>query len=77
MSMTNGSDPEDLAADMARLEAALERIDYLSGVVAQPPAPSAPSSAVVASEAHETVPPEVIHRLDSMIARLRAAIDEA
>ena len=71
MSMTNGSDPEDLAADMARLEAALERIDYLSGVVAQPSAPS------LAVEAQDKVSPEVIHRLDSVIARLRAAIDEA
>ena len=74
MSMTNGSDPENLAADMARLEAALERIDYLSGVV---PQPSPSSDTVVVSKAHEPVPLEVIHRLDSMIARLRAAIDEA
>lgn len=74
MSTTNGSDPEDLAADMARLEAALERIDYLSGVLPQPAAPSVAHGATVV---HEPLPPEVIQRLDSMIARLRAAIDEA
>lgn len=63
MSMTRAPDPDELAADMARLEAALERIDFLAA-----PAPRM---------AGDPISPVVVDRLDSMIARLRAAIDEA
>lgn len=67
MSTTNGPGPDDIAADMARLEAALDRIDSLAGMAARPAAATSPGS----------VPPEVLQRLDSMIDRLRAALDEA
>lgn len=78
MSMTNASDPDDLTVGIARLEAALERIDSLASI--------ASSSQILALQAplHEAskhsdpyaVSPVILDRLDSMIARLRAAIDE-
>lgn len=78
MSMTNASDPDDLTVGIARLEAALERIDSLASI--------ASSSQILALQTplHEgsthsdpyAVSPVILDRLDSMIARLRAAIDE-
>jgi hypothetical protein len=77
MSMMNGSDPEDITAGMARLEAALDRIDTLSGQ-----AQLAGGGPIVAAERDTATPSdpvstEVLDHLDRMISRLRAAIDEA
>ena len=67
MSTTNGPDPEDIAAGVARLEAALDRIESLADAGARP----------VSAVLSDPVPTEVLQRLDSMIDRLRAALDEA
>jgi hypothetical protein len=69
MSMTIEPDPDDLATELARLEHALDRIDYLASSTV----PSAVGSVV---DPHP-VSSVLLNRLDSMIARLRAAIDEA
>ncbi len=69
MSMTIEPDPDDLATELARLEQALDRIDYLASSTV----PSAVASVV---DPHP-VSSVLLDRLDSMIARLRAAIDEA
>lgn len=69
MSMMTGPDSQDLAAELVRLEQALERIDYLA---------SGKISGVVATDiVAKPISPIILDRLDSMIARLRAAIDEA
>jgi hypothetical protein len=67
MSTTNTPETDDIDAGMARLEAALERIATAPRKIVVVPAPieATESSAIVAE------------RLDKMIARLRAAIDEA
>jgi hypothetical protein len=56
---------------MARLEAALERIDHLSGLAQHG------GDITEATVSRDPVSPEVLDRLDTMISRLRAAIDEA
>ncbi len=71
MSITSGPEPDDIAADMARLEAALDRIDHLAAKV--PPG----RSEIAPQPVTDPVSPVVRERLDSMIDRLRAAIDEA
>jgi hypothetical protein len=74
--MTGGPEPDDIAAEMARLEAALERIGALSASAQRNASAAAPIEPWN-DRVDGPVPTEVAHRLDSMIARLRAAIDEA
>ncbi len=64
-------DPEE-AAD--RLEAALERIARLSAERAAAPPPAAPVGAEVDQPETDLSIPEIAQRLDSLIARLRAAL---
>eukprot|EP01037_Dinobryon_pediforme_P010912 gene10912-10994_t len=64
MSMTNGSDPEDIAAGMARLEAALDRI----GILASQVQPGAVATLVAAAQEpaaaapRDPASPEVLDR---------------
>ena len=75
MSATTGPEADEIAADVARLEAALERIATISAVAVSRAAEIAhPEAAGRASEIDTTA---IVRRLDMMIARLRAAIDEA
>lgn len=71
MSGTSDQGPNELAADMARLEAALDRIDHLAaGAVGS-------QGDRIPKPVQEQSTPVLRDSLDSMIARLRAAIDEA
>ncbi len=68
MTPSEQADSDDLAAQAARLEAALERIARL----AVRPVPVAP-----ATPADDTVARAIALRLDNTIARLREAIGES
>lgn len=65
--MNSGSNNDDFAAEMARLENALERIAVLSK-------PAEPHPAPMTASVDTGV---ITERLDSMITRLRSAIGEA
>ena len=75
MSATKGPEADELAADVARLEAALERIAHISAMAASRAAEIADTATSAQGEAIDTT--AIVRRLDNMIARLRAAIDEA
>jgi len=75
MSATTGPEPDQLAADVARLEAALERIAQISAAGVTRAAEIADTATHAQAGSIDTT--AIVRRLDNMIARLRAAIDEA
>jgi hypothetical protein len=78
MSTSDGSEPDELAAGMSRLEAALERIASLSVQTASRAHQIASSAMPSGGNGEAGVDTDaVVERLDTMIARLRAVVDEA
>ncbi len=72
--MSQSEQEEDVAAQTARLEAALERIAALAGPARQ--GHPAETSASASSSVEAPLLAEITTRLDNTIARLRAAIGE-
>jgi hypothetical protein len=75
MSATKEPEADEFAADVARLEAALERIADISAMGVSRAAEIANTATPAQGGAIDTT--AIVRRLDNMIARLRAAIDEA
>lgn len=76
--MADEPDDTDAAAD--RLEAALERIAYLASTTPAAATPIAPAAAKLDETANrgdaDLSIPEIAERLDTLIARLRAALGD-